>query len=107
MEFSTKKLERAGKFTAKLSVNALIRCPKCRQTWGVKKWDRLATNSKMICPGCRAEHEKGTTYSVSFTEKEFRPPTTPNIPVPEPAQKVSLGATVKAHDTLIRKDEQK
>ena len=99
-----KKLAEVGQH--KLNNNSLIECPKCFDKWGVKKWERQAASDKLICPGCRAEHKKGTSFKTSYLEREFwQPDAKPNVPKPEPKTKVGAKATIKSTDKLIKKHQ--
>jgi len=47
----------------------MIRCSKCERAMGIKKWARLATKEKIVCPGCGVEYKPGIKVNIVLKEK--------------------------------------
>lgn len=89
-----------GEFTQELNGNSLIKCPECRQSWGVKKWDRVSTKNGIICPGCEATFEIGTEFMSYYMDREFQEQVDS-----QPISKTGALGLVSTEDKLLRKDE--
>jgi len=47
----------------------MIKCSKCGKSIGIKKWARLASENKIICPGCGAGYKTGVNVKIVLKEK--------------------------------------
>lgn len=47
----------------------MIKCPKCGKAMGIKKWARLVSEDKIICPGCCTEYKPDVKVKIVLKEK--------------------------------------
>jgi hypothetical protein len=59
-----KDLKNFGKFGDDLDKEKMIVCPKCKGSYGINKWLRLATDDGLECPGCNSLFEKDVLFDV-------------------------------------------
>ena len=95
------QLNKIGKFSQKLNDNSLIRCPRCRQCWGVKKWNRICDELIMVCPGCGELFQEGTHFVSFYIDRQFESSSKKSFS----SLKIGAIGKTKAIDNLIRKEE--
>lgn len=65
-----KKFKKLIKVDQKPGSNSdMIKCLKCGKAMGIKKWARMVTEDKIICPGCGTEHKPGVKVKIVLKEK--------------------------------------
>ena len=65
-----KKFKKMIKVNQKPGSNSdMIKCLKCGKASGIKKWARLASEDKIICPGCDSEYKPGCKVKIVLKEK--------------------------------------
>lgn len=65
-----KKFKKLIKVDQKPGSNSdMIKCLKCGKAMGIKKWARLVSEDKIICPGCGAEYKPGVKVKIVLKEK--------------------------------------
>jgi hypothetical protein len=92
--------EECGTFDKPIVENSLLRCPICVGRYGIRKWQRLIKDGKMVCPRCRKVFGKETLFVVSYKDRVESDVSTPSS---KASAFVGAKAGVGATDKLIKK----